>query len=370
MADTPRVTVPVEPTEAMQEAATESLISQYDANASWDDAKDVIERLDCGSIYRAMLSAAPAPEGGADVPSSWSTRYQGIATRSDDKPEGGAVDVGREAIWKLVHEVWQLLDEAETDSAGITTPDQERWQAVSDAMDALEALVPDSAGPFWGGFPVNYFWPAPATREEAPDWTARTEAAWAENNREEAPADHVSDARQMVEAPAEAVPPDLLDVMERALQDAAELERRGMSPNIRLNKKERIILRLMVDALRAQPQAREEAQPVAVTIFCPECSLPHVDEGEWATTRRHKTHQCQGCGHEWRPFPFATVGVSHPTTPPAPEAEKLDPAIPAAVKSMLDRFDRAKGKGGYPTANERWAMRECLAALQAEQGAK
>jgi len=43
-----------------------------------------------------------------------------------------------------------------------------------------------------------------ATREEAPDWTARTEAAWAENNREEAPADHVSDARQMVEAPAEA----------------------------------------------------------------------------------------------------------------------------------------------------------------------
>lgn len=68
-------------------------------------------------------------------------------------------DAGRQAIWQLVHEVWQLLDDAETDSAGITTPDQERWQAVSDAMDALEALIPDSAGPFWGGYPVNYFWP-------------------------------------------------------------------------------------------------------------------------------------------------------------------------------------------------------------------
>ena len=63
-------------------------------------------------------------------------------------------------------------------------------------------------------------------------------------------------------------------------------------------------------ARSSAPEAREE--PVEVTIFCPQCALPHVDEGDWATTRRHKTHQCQGCGHEWRPFPFATVGVSHP----------------------------------------------------------
>lgn len=125
------------------------------------------------------------------------------------------------------------------------------------------------------------------------------------------------------------------------------------------------------DLLRAQPQAREDAQPVAsayrvrpemndpeewtlmhperafdyldrpgwetqplythpapdamrvdpvpVTIFCPRCRAPHIDEGEWATTRRHKTHQCQGCGYEWRPFPFPTVGVR----PPNPEAKHL-----------------------------------------------
>ena len=73
-------------------------------------------------------------------------------------------DAGREAIWKVVHEVWQLLDDAETDSAGITTPVQARWDAVSEAMDALEALVPDSEGPFWGGYPVNYLWPKGASK--------------------------------------------------------------------------------------------------------------------------------------------------------------------------------------------------------------
>lgn len=107
-----------------------------------------------------------------------------------------------------------------------------------------------------------------------------------------------------------------------------------------------------VDALAT----REDAQPVAVTIFCPECSLPHVDEGEWATTRRHKTHQCQDCGHEWRPFPFATVGVSHPTTPPAPEAEKLRVAVEA--------LEEIKSKA-RPWASERAA--KALAALQTEQ---
>jgi hypothetical protein len=77
--------------------------------------------------------------------------------------EAVAPDTGREAIWKVVHEVWRLLDEAETDGmTGITTPDQERWNAVSEAMDELEALVPESEGPFWGGFPVNYLWPKEA----------------------------------------------------------------------------------------------------------------------------------------------------------------------------------------------------------------
>lgn len=60
----------------------------------------------------------------------------------------------------------------------------------------------------------------------------------------------------------------------------------------------------------------QRSEPVEVTIFCPVCAVPHIDEGEWATTRHHKTHQCQSCGHEWRPFPFATVGVPHPAPTP------------------------------------------------------
>lgn len=74
------------------------------------------------------------------------------------------LDAGREAVWKVVHEVWQLLDDAETDGAGLTTPDQERWAAVSQAMEELEALVPNSEGPTWGGYPVNYLWPKGAAK--------------------------------------------------------------------------------------------------------------------------------------------------------------------------------------------------------------
>lgn len=51
------------------------------------------------------------------------------------------------------------------------------------------------------------------------------------------------------------------------------------------------------------------ANPVPVVIYCPACQSLHIDEGEWAT-RPHKTHQCQKCKLEWRPFPYATVGVA------------------------------------------------------------
>lgn len=44
-------------------------------------------------------------------------------------------------------------------------------------------------------------------------------------------------------------------------------------------------------------------------LDCPKCGTKHVDEGEWAT-RKHKTHQCQACMHEWRPFEFPTFGIA------------------------------------------------------------
>lgn len=39
-------------------------------------------------------------------------------------------------------------------------------------------------------------------------------------------------------------------------------------------------------------------------LHCPWCGLRHIDEGEWAT-RPHHTHECQGCGQEWRVEPYA-----------------------------------------------------------------
>lgn len=49
--------------------------------------------------------------------------------------------------------------------------------------------------------------------------------------------------------------------------------------------------------------------PIPMQMNCPECGVAHVDEGPWAT-RLHKTHQCQACGHEWRPYEYPTVGVA------------------------------------------------------------
>ncbi len=47
-----------------------------------------------------------------------------------------------------------------------------------------------------------------------------------------------------------------------------------------------------------------------VMIKCPQCETDHIDEGEWYD-KPHKTHQCQKCGHEWKPYDFYTRGVKH-----------------------------------------------------------
>lgn len=54
----------------------------------------------------------------------------------------------------------------------------------------------------------------------------------------------------------------------------------------------------------------ESPNPAPFELFCPECGNQHIDRDEWAT-RPHKTHLCEWCFHEWRPFEFATVGVEY-----------------------------------------------------------
>ena len=51
------------------------------------------------------------------------------------------------------------------------------------------------------------------------------------------------------------------------------------------------------------------AHPIALALTCPKCKAPHLDTDEWAT-KPHKTHLCLGCGNEWRPCNFPTVGVA------------------------------------------------------------
>lgn len=53
-------------------------------------------------------------------------------------------------------------------------------------------------------------------------------------------------------------------------------------------------------------------QPIAMLLYCPACGLQHVDKPQpekgW-TNPPHRSHECQGCGHTWRPCDRATVGV-------------------------------------------------------------
>lgn len=44
-------------------------------------------------------------------------------------------------------------------------------------------------------------------------------------------------------------------------------------------------------------------------LDCPACGRLHVDRDGWEHIP-HRTHRCEYCGHEWRPFPYATVGIA------------------------------------------------------------
>ena len=47
-----------------------------------------------------------------------------------------------------------------------------------------------------------------------------------------------------------------------------------------------------------------------MVIWCVKCGAQHHDDLEWRA-KPHKTHLCEACGHEWRPFDYPTIGVCH-----------------------------------------------------------
>jgi hypothetical protein len=58
--------------------------------------------------------------------------------------------------------------------------------------------------------------------------------------------------------------------------------------------------------------AQIKASPVDMLLFCPRCLAQHIDrpqpEKGWDNPP-HRSHECQACGHVWRPADVATNGV-------------------------------------------------------------
>ncbi len=83
----PRVTVPVDTFNGDNAALVASISALLEAPDASLSARVPGMAKQLLASAAARLSAAPAPEGGVDVPSSWSTRYQGIATREEASAE-------------------------------------------------------------------------------------------------------------------------------------------------------------------------------------------------------------------------------------------------------------------------------------------
>lgn len=334
---TPRVTVPVEP-----EGGSPFYSAAYD---SIRKGAPGLSDATCAVIARsinmkvALLSAAPAPEGGAvryrhkkrgteytligvgraqgelqdddpvvlyrgDDGGLW-VRHQvefcdgrfeqvsALATRSDDKPEGGAV-------MKACADFQEAIDNFEAEVADVMAEGSERadlWdREIMVNIDALKTVMNAAL----------------ATREEAP-----AEAG----DRSATPlADELEDMARCMDKSDGAIP---------CLLASAKM-------------------------LRAQPQAREDAQPVASAYRVrPEMNDPE----EWTLMHPERAFDyLDRPGWETQPL----------YTHPAPDALRVAvEAIRAEINAPLTgpthgAWDRGRIAG----------LKEALAALQAEQGAK
>lgn len=53
--------------------------------------------------------------------------------------------------------------------------------------------------------------------------------------------------------------------------------------------------------------------PIPMLLFCPVCATQHIDAPQpkkgWSNPS-HRSHECQKCGHVWRPADVPTTGVA------------------------------------------------------------
>lgn len=83
--------------------------------------------------------------------------------------------------------------------------------------------------------------------------------------------------------------------------------------------------------------------PIPMVLHCPMCLVQHVDEpsATWDNPP-HRSHQCQNCGHIWRPADVATTGVPAIETkgqvdsPPVDSAFKM-PAWTVGQRVVISR---------------------------------
>lgn len=113
---TTRVAVPVEPTEEMLVAGARAVEDFYSCGGPYPRAK---------AMYRAMLSAAPAPEGGADFYKVKAAIERAMMDERDGKPCGCIIEAGCESRG--------YADPAYAASGFI-------WAATDAVMQALAAL--------------------------------------------------------------------------------------------------------------------------------------------------------------------------------------------------------------------------------------
>lgn len=192
------VVVPVEPTEDMMLAGALVGPDTNNGQFGYDDAR---------TVFVAMLAAAPAPSslaGGIG-------REQVLAiVRQFASPSWCSVDRLVDTLLAALSPEapalegvdWQPIETALQDGTKIDLwgywPEHDRWVRTPDAVWDAERCDWKVNGFYAGAYvhpPRFTHWraitgpDALTPRHEAPDWTAATEAAWAENNSHEAPAE-------------------------------------------------------------------------------------------------------------------------------------------------------------------------------------
>ncbi len=250
---TPRVTVPVEPTEAMIEAVKHHWPLGYTENA---------KREDTINLYRAMLSAAPAPEGGAVLDAQAVTlEWAKVETtaleewRAEFGDYVALVTLGHDNVWS--HRV------NNSGALHYKTADDAKAAALTDLRARLSSRLSKARQT------VALYDAALAIREEAPADHHERNLSMTNDELIEQALSHPP-----LEAPAEAGE-DVNWKAEYEAVCAARISDRQKSQEI-INERDKWIAELIQEreSLRAQPQAREDAQPVGWRLLAQQQPKP------------------------------------------------------------------------------------------------